>query len=105
MAKRIYNPVTKRMEVVEVPANYKPTIVSMAKSLGGVVVASGKLAAKKQPVLASDEVVAERKATCLGCLNWNPRGYMGLGRCEACGCSGLKVKLAASKCPLLKWTR
>lgn len=104
MATRTYNPVTKRMEV-EPPANHKPTIISMAASLGEVAISSAKLVAKKQPVLASDEVVEERKATCLGCLNWNPRGYKGLGRCEACGCSGLKVKLSASKCPLLKWAR
>ena len=104
MAARTYNPVTKRMEVAT-PANHKPTVISMAVGLGSVAISSAKLAIKKQPVLASDEVVAERKATCLGCLNWNPRGYKGLGRCEACGCSGLKVKLTASKCPIFKWTR
>lgn len=104
MAKRTYNPVTKRMEV-ETPANHKPTIISMARSLGGVAISSAKLMAKKQPVMASDEVVAERKATCLDCPNWNPMGYRGLGKCEACGCSGLKVKLTASQCPISKWKR
>jgi hypothetical protein len=102
MSKRTYNPVTKRMEV-EPPANYKPTIISMARNLGGVAISSAKLVTKKQPILASDEVVAERTTTCLGCLNWNPRAYKGLGKCEACGCSGIKIKLAASKCPIQKW--
>lgn len=104
MAKRVYNPETRRMEV-EPPDGYKPTIISMAKNLGDVAISTAKIVAKGERPLATDEVVAERKAICLDCPNWNPRGYNGMGKCEACGCSGFKIKLAASRCPINKWVR
>lgn len=104
MANRIYNPVTQRMEV-EGSENHVPTIISMAMDFGSVVVESAKLAARGEPVIASDEVINQRTLVCLGCLNWNPRGYGGLGKCEACGCSALKLKVAASRCPLSKWNQ
>ena len=104
MAERYYNPETKRMEVL-LPGMPKPTLSSMAASLGRAAIDTAKRVVSGQKPLATDEVVTERKETCLACLNWNPRGYGGTGKCEACGCSALKLTLAASKCPLSKWVR
>jgi hypothetical protein len=104
MKNRIYNPVTRRMEV-EGSEHHKPSYIAMANSLLDAAVNTVKRVAKGEEVLATDEVLAERKATCLECPQWNPRGWGGGGRCEACGCSGLKLTLAASQCPIGKWAR
>lgn len=53
--------------------------------------------------LASADVVAVRAKECEGCDQWNPKGYGGLGECKHCGCSGVKIHLATSSCPLGKW--
>jgi hypothetical protein len=103
--KREYNPATRRMEIVEEVAAPKATIGGMASGLLDVVVSTSKLIMRGEPAMASDEVVAERKAICVACVNWDARGYGGLGKCNACGCSGFKIKVAASKCPQFKWPR
>lgn len=107
MALRIYNPKTKRMEVVSDSAKNTsgPTLLSMAASLTEAVVDSARLAKAGHKVRASDETVAQRRAICEGCEHWNPKGYMGLGKCNLCGCSSGKLYLAASQCPEIppKW--
>jgi ribosomal protein L40E len=44
-----------------------------------------------------------RKQICQGCEMWDPTGFWGAGKCKKCGCSGAKLWLATSKCPLNKW--
>lgn len=46
---------------------------------------------------------AERLAICRGCEYWDGRGYFGLGKCRKCGCSGAKLWLKSSHCPIAKW--
>ena len=53
--------------------------------------------------LAPDAVHAERQATCGACEHWKPTAFLGTGSCTKCGCSGVKLKLATSKCPIGKW--
>lgn len=82
-----------------------PTILQQAKNLGVAIKDTANLMASGQKPLASKEVYDERKAVCEKCMNWEPRGFNGLGRCIACGCSGFKLNLAASKCPINLWKR
>jgi len=50
-------------------------------------------------VMVSDEIRNERYAMCKVCEHYT------LGICSLCGCIlSLKTKLAASQCPLEKWT-
>jgi hypothetical protein len=44
-----------------------------------------------------------RKTICSACEFWDAEGWGGLGKCEKCGCSGIKLKLASSTCPLGHW--
>lgn len=57
--------------------------------------------------LASEEVIAARRAVCENdCPFWEDNGTSGwgFGRCGKCGCSGsLKTGIASEKCPLGKW--
>lgn len=56
---------------------------------------------------ASDEVLAERRQTCESCEHWGGirGGSLLKGRCRLCGCTGIKLALATSKCPASKWKR
>jgi hypothetical protein len=45
----------------------------------------------------------KRKSICLGCSFWDDVAWGGLGKCNKCGCSGVKLKMAASKCPIGLW--
>jgi hypothetical protein len=51
----------------------------------------------------SDEVYNERNAICGGCEFFDALALAGMGRCLKCGCSGVKLKLATSSCPIKKW--
>ena len=45
----------------------------------------------------------ERASQCLECEFWDPEAFAGKGKCLRCGCSGVKLYLATSKCPEGKW--
>lgn len=47
----------------------------------------------------SPATLAFRREKCGGCGYWNPAGWMGLGRCTLCGCSGIKLEWATERCP------
>ena len=49
------------------------------------------------------ELITSRTSICKECPYWSAKGYLGLGLCRKCGCSGLKVKMKVSKCPIGKW--
>ena len=53
-------------------------------------------------VLASQKVVAERKAVCETCPN--KETLLGIDQCRLCGCLlAVKMRLVSSHCPLKKW--
>lgn len=54
------------------------------------------------PVLERHEY-ENRRRICDGCGFWDPDHMEGLGKCMECGCSGTKLIIAASQCPIGKW--
>lgn len=72
-----------------------PSLLTMSKSLGLSIWRWSKCGFK----LAPDDVVKIRRDTCIKCPHWNPTGNAGLGKCEICGCSGIKHILPDEKCP------
>jgi len=49
------------------------------------------------------EVQNQRKAICDACPYWDPKGYMGVGKCTKCKCAKFMYRMAAKKCPISKW--
>lgn len=45
------------------------------------------------------DVYEYRHAICEGCEHWQSNARLGTGKCKICGCSGIKLWLASSKCP------
>ena len=54
------------------------------------------------PVVSEDQY-KERAEACLACEFWDPEAFAGKGKCLKCGCSGVKLYLSTSKCPVGKW--
>jgi hypothetical protein len=81
------------------PRSSGPTLVDMSKNLYSAMAEW----AKAGFVMATEDVVADRKAICVACPEWVGDGYLGMGKCKKCGCSGIKLRFATSKCPLGKW--
>lgn len=80
---------------------------SVARKAVNLVRAAGTVAGAAlagEPVLVSAEAEARRRAGCAACPEgrWDAAGNAGLGECRhpECGCTGLKLKLAAMRCPL-----
>ena len=68
--------------------------IEQIKSVVGVVAESVKIG----KLLASDDIRNTRTEICKSCDQNNS------DRCEACGCNLLlKIRVAASSCPLKKW--
>jgi len=81
-----------------------PNAREMFGNLSETAINSFKLLKDKGIFLATDEVVEQRKNTCLSCENLISTA--GINRCRACGCGLLlKIKLAGACCPLKKWDR
>lgn len=53
--------------------------------------------------MATEKTRKERFATCEKCDFWKPKNFGGMGQCLKCGCSGAKMHLATSSCPIGKW--
>jgi hypothetical protein len=77
----------------------EPTLMEKAKSLTDAVASWTKAGFK----MATEEQYAARYEICKACDFWVDEGYMGMGKCRQCGCSGVKLRLATSTCPLEKW--
>lgn len=74
----------------------KPTLAQRLRSFGHAMAAwkaSGYAVVTK-------EVLAEREDQCMSCGWWRGFATTGLGSCGKCGCTGIKLFLASSKCPL-----
>ena len=78
----------------------EPGIVQKAFNLADAMVSWARSGFK----IASEEQYKARKAICLSCDQWNGEGYLGAGACKACGCTGAKLYIASSECPLKKWS-
>lgn len=80
-----------------------PNIITMAGTLGKSV---ANWATADDFSIISDELLKHRKEICEKCSYWDKNAYLGAGRCNICGCSGLKLYIPSSKCPLNppKWT-
>jgi hypothetical protein len=52
---------------------------------------------------APKPVIEARKLICSSCEFYSPKGYLGLGKCQKCGCSSLKLYARLSKCLIGKW--
>ena len=56
-----------------------------------------------EKVLSDQELINLRRKICLQCPKWDATGFFGVGKCNACGCSGYKLNIRASTCPEMKW--
>jgi len=46
------------------------------------------------------EILAQRRGLCEACSYWQGDSAYGMGRCRKCGCSGVKLYLVSTRCPL-----
>lgn len=75
-----------------------PSITNACKSLLGLTLALFR----REPVLASEEVLNERLETCYPCKHYCPAS----GQCLICTCFvELKAQIEHEKCPKKKWKR
>lgn len=47
----------------------------------------------------------QRLSICQACEYFNGESVLGLGSCQKCGCSGLKLFSAVEHCPINKWNK
>ena len=80
-------------------ASPPPSLPQMAASFAGSMVGWAKGGFQ----VTDEETLAERLAICAACPEWDRDGFMGTGKCTKCGCSGAKLHMATSKCPIDKW--
>ena len=76
-----------------------PTTIDKIKSLSGALKDYAVAGFKN----CTEEQYQQRLVICRGCEFFDPSGYMGAGKCNKCGCSGLKLKMGTSRCPIGKW--
>lgn len=77
-----------------------PSMFKQALTLAGSVVDW----AGEGFAMASKEIYDSRLQICKTCPELDPNGFgPGLIRCKKCGCSGAKLHMETSTCPLMKW--
>lgn len=76
--------------------------VKLGEPIISVVKAGAKWAKAGFPIVSGEDF-EKRKGICVECEHWNADAFGGLGRCGRCGCSGVKLRLATSRCPARKW--
>lgn len=76
--------------------------LKLGEPIVSVVKAGAEWAKAGFPIVSGGDFEA-RKKICASCEHWNADAFGGLGRCGKCGCSGVKLRLATSKCPVGKW--
>lgn len=85
--------------------NDEPPMLQRAASFAKAMIEWGREGFPK----VSEETYLDRRRICEGdpntpqCPYWNGAGYLTLGKCGKCGCSGLKLHLEGVKCPDGKW--
>lgn len=75
---------------------------SLARMAGNFIGAMGAYA-KDGFRNVTKEQHGVRQAICNGCEFWDGKARMGAGKCMKCGCSGAKLWMASSECPIKKW--
>jgi hypothetical protein len=76
-----------------------PSLTKMAGNFIGAMGAYAKDGFRN----VNKEEHAVRQAICNGCEFWDAKARMGAGKCMKCGCSGAKLWMASSECPIKKW--
>jgi hypothetical protein len=76
-----------------------PSLTTMAGNFIGAMGAYAKDGFRN----VTKEEHAVRKAICDGCEFWDGEARMGAGKCNKCGCTGAKLWMASSECPIKKW--
>jgi len=76
-----------------------PSLTTMAGNFIGAMGAYAKDGFRN----VNKEEHAVRQAICNGCEFWDAKARMGAGKCMKCGCSGAKLWMASSECPIKKW--
>jgi len=51
------------------------------------------------------DIFEKRKLICRTCEFWDEDGWFGKGKCNKCGCSSLKLRIAVAECPIGKWSK
>ena len=77
----------------------KPTLKQLAVNFYGEI---SKWATKGFKTTTQEQYQA-RLSTCRSCEHWNEEANMNFGKCAKCGCTGSKLWLASSKCPINLW--
>jgi len=71
-----------------------PSLAAQASGVAGALVRAARSMATGRAILATDTIVRQRQAACLGCEHL--QGW----RCLLCGCPiARKIRLAAERCP------
>ena len=74
----------------------KPTVSQMARNFAHAATVWAKSGFQN----VSQEVYQNRLDQCQACGFWNGESAFGYGKCGKCGCSGLKLFMATTRCPL-----
>lgn len=53
--------------------------------------------------IVKEDLYKERLKKCLACEFFDIQAYKGLGKCNKCGCSKMKLFLPKQSCPINKW--
>jgi len=77
----------------------RPNLLELADNFAGAT----SIWAKAGFPIADRDEYERRHEICKGCEMWSPNAFQGVGRCGACGCSGFKLWLETSHCPIGKW--
>lgn len=86
--------------VAEMQAQSLPTVRVMLARFGH---SAGRFIRHGAPT-TPPEILAERKAACRACDQWDAQALKGSGRCKKCGCSTwAKLRMATERCPIGKW--
>lgn len=81
----------------------EPGLAAMARGLGAAMVQVAAGAAAGGGVLVEPAAYRRRLEVCRACEWWREGARLGLGKCRKCGCTRLKLRLAALACPAGKW--
>ena len=76
--------------------------MKLGEMISGFASAMKEWIANGAPIVSEDQY-KERAETCLACPHWDQDAYAGKGKCLKCCCSGVKLYLATSSCPIKKW--
>ena len=79
-----------------------PPLPGPLEMLKSFATASKKWADAGFPTVTEDQYQS-RVDDCEGCSEWDEKARLGMGKCNACGCTGLKRWLATEQCPKNKW--